>query len=188
MAVKPGVLALLAMAVVSCADSVAPVPQPPLFSYELSITDSLTASFIGMTEGVTIDDGFARGTTPSGPLVATDATTFMLISEDDAVGLVVRLLGPFEVGTYKLLRDDEAINPAAKRFEVGLSLKTGPATFRHYRRISGVVTVTMNDFDKRIASFSFAADSAELIDGGASRGIVASPIQISATLTERPRF
>lgn len=188
MAVKLSGLALLPIAILSCGDPVAPVPQPPLFSYDLAITDSVTASFIGLTEGVTIDDGFARGTTPSGPLVATDATTFMLISEGDAVGLVVRLLGPFEVGTYKRLRDDEAIHPAAKRFEVGFSLKTGPSTFRHYRGISGAVTVTMNDFDKRIVSFSFEADSAELIDGGASRGLVASPIQISATLTERPRF
>ena len=92
MLVKLSGLALLTMAVVSCADSIAPIPEPPLFSYELSITDSVTASFIGLTEGVSSDDGFARPITPSGPLVATDATLFMLVSEGNEVGLGVRLL------------------------------------------------------------------------------------------------
>jgi hypothetical protein len=187
MTAKQTVFALLSAALVSCADPASPTPELPIFSFDMSVSGSVGASFSGFVAVQTIDDGFARGTTPTGPITFTDATNFALMPEGETVGLSVTLFGPFEAGTYELLRDDEGVDPAAKRFQVYYTARTGPETFHRFRVNSGTVTVGGSDSGNRIVGFSFAADSAEIVDRGRFGETVSAPVQISATLIERQR-
>jgi hypothetical protein len=187
MRAKSIAVAALSAVLASCSDPVAPEPQPSVFSFDMSVAGSVTASFSGLIGVLTIDDGMARGTTPSGPLTFTDMTTFGLIPEGETVGLAVALFGPFEAGTYQMLRDDEALDPNAKRFEVYYTARTGTNSFHVFKVNSGSVTVAGTGADRRVVDFSFAADSAEVIERGGFSGMVSAPVQISAALRERQR-
>jgi hypothetical protein len=187
MIAKRIVFALLSAALVSCTDPASPDPEPTFFSYDMSVSGSVSSSFSGLISTRTIDDGYARGTTPTGPITATDATNFTMVPEGETVGLSVTLFGPFEAGTYELLRDDEPIDPTAKRFEVYYSARTAHDAFQHFRVTSGTVTVAGSGANSRVVGFSFAADSAEIVERGRFGEIVSAPIQISASLIQRGR-
>jgi hypothetical protein len=172
----------------ACEDALEPeVPTPRAYSYEVTVAGDLAESFSGATEVITIRNGMAEPwPPPSGELFATDRTWFALVPVWKSQGLSFSLHGPIEPGVYTLRVFGERIDPAAKTFEAGYSVQTGPGVFRHYKISEGTVTISIEGFLQKV-SFAFAADTAEHVTMGHHQGWESLPVQISGSLTELPR-
>jgi len=180
--------ALASVILVGCENVVEPpAPQPTTFAFDVAVRGEVTQEFGGLTQVLTMRNGHAEPwPRPSGELISTDFTALGMIPGNQTVGLSIALFGPFGTGTFGLRNQDERLDPTARTFEATYSVQTRPGEFSHYKIRAGSVVVGMDGL-RRTLSFSFSADSADLVRRGTFMGSAFLPVQLSGSMTEVPR-
>jgi hypothetical protein len=179
---------LASVATVGCHDTVSPeAPEPTTYVYDVALSGDLAQSFVGVTQVITIANGHSEPWPhQNGAMVGTDRTWLALESENQSVRVGIALLGPFGTGTFGLRPKNERLDPTARTFEAVLSVETSPGEFRHYKINAGSVVVSRAFNFRRTLSFTFSADTAEVISS-AGRTTASLPVQLSGSVTEVPK-